>query len=104
VLVDTGPIGSAQGIAATPDDRFLFVADCVRGVVRVDLETREVRLLPTPENLLTSGVDGLVLAGDSLVGIVNGLRPHCVVRLRLVLPWPSEPGPGNPGPSSAPAR
>jgi hypothetical protein len=83
VLVDEGPIVSAQGMAATPDGRFLFVADHVRGVTRIDLETREVRLLPTPENLLTSGIDGLVLAGDSLVGIVNGLRPHRVVRLRL---------------------
>jgi sugar lactone lactonase YvrE len=83
VLVDEGPIVSAQGMAATPDGRFLFVADYVRGVARVDLETREVRLLPTPENLLTSGIDGLVIAGDSLVGIVNGLRPHRVLRLRL---------------------
>lgn len=83
VLVDEGPIVSAQGMAATLDGRFLFVADYVQGVARVDLETREVRLLPTPEDLLTSGIDGLVLAGDSLVGIVNGLRPHRVVRLRL---------------------
>ncbi len=83
VLVDEGPIVSAQGMTVTPDGRFLFVADYIQGIVRVDLETREVRLLPTPDNLLTSGIDGLVIAGDSLVGIVNGLRPHRVVRLRL---------------------
>ncbi len=83
VLVDEGPILSAQGMAASADGRLLFVADYVQGIARVDLETREVVFLETPEDLLVSGIDGLLLAGDSLVGIQNGLRPHRVVRLRL---------------------
>jgi sugar lactone lactonase YvrE len=83
VLVDEGLIFSAQGMAASGDGRLLFVADYVQGVARVDLETRDVVFLETPENLLVSGIDGLVLAGDSLVAIQNGLRPHRVVRLRL---------------------
>lgn len=83
VLVDEGTIVSAQGLAASPDGRLLFVADYVQGIARVDLETREVTFLSAPEDLLVSGIDGLLLAGDSLVGIQNGLRPHRVVRLRL---------------------
>lgn len=83
VLVDEGPIFSAQGLVASPDGRFLFVADYVQGIARVDLETREVTFLNAPEDLLVSGIDGLMLAGDSLVGIQNGQRPHRVVRLRL---------------------
>jgi sugar lactone lactonase YvrE len=83
VLVGEGPIVSAQGLAASPDGRLLFVADYVQGIARVALETGDVTFLDTPEDLLVSGIDGLVLAGDSLVGIQNGLRPHRVVRLRL---------------------
>jgi sugar lactone lactonase YvrE len=83
VLVDEGPIWSAQGMAASEDGRHLFVADYVQGIARVDLETREVTFLETLDDLLVSGIDGLLWAGDSLVGIQNGLRPHRVLRLRL---------------------
>jgi sugar lactone lactonase YvrE len=83
VLVDEGAIFSAQGMAISPDGRFLFVADYLQGIARVDLDRQEVAFLQPPEDLLVSGIDGLLLAGDSLVGIQNGLRPHRVVRLEL---------------------
>jgi sugar lactone lactonase YvrE len=83
MLVDEGPLVSPQGMAATGDGAFLFVADYAQGVARVDLPSGAVHLLETPEDLLATGIDGLVLAGDSLVGIQNGLRPHRVLRLRL---------------------
>jgi sugar lactone lactonase YvrE len=82
VLVDAGTLGSPQGLAATPDGRSLFVADYTQGIARIDLESRKVALLDGPDVALT-GIDGLVLAGDSLVGIQNGIRPHKVLRLRL---------------------
>jgi sugar lactone lactonase YvrE len=83
VLVDEGTLASPQGLAVTGDGRLLFVADYVQGVARVDLASAAVRFLETPEDLLVSGIDGLVLAGDSLVGIQNGIRPNRVLRLRL---------------------
>jgi len=83
VLVASGPIVSPQGMAASADGRVLFVADYIQGIARMDLATRVVTFLETPESLLVTGIDGLVLAGDSLVGIQNGLRPHRVLRLRL---------------------
>jgi sugar lactone lactonase YvrE len=83
VLVDGGPIVSAQGMAVSKDGRFLFVADYAQGIARVDLKSRAVVLLPTPDTLVTTGIDGLVVAGDSLVGIQNGIEPHRVLRLRL---------------------
>jgi sugar lactone lactonase YvrE len=82
VLVDAGTLGSPQGLAAAPDGRSLFVADYPQGIARIDLESRKVALLDGPDIALT-GIDGLVLAGDSLVGIQNGIRPHKVLRLRL---------------------
>jgi sugar lactone lactonase YvrE len=83
VLVDSGEIVSAQGVTASDDGTVLYVADYARGIARVELATRRVTFLRTPADLLTTGIDGLVLAGDSLVGIQNGLTPNRVVRLRL---------------------
>ena len=84
-LVDAGPIASAQGMAVSSDGRSLFVADYLQGIAKVDLGTGAVRLLEAPANLAMTGIDGLVLAGDSLVGIQNGLEPNRVLRLRLDL-------------------
>jgi sugar lactone lactonase YvrE len=82
VMVEAGTLGSPQGLAVTPDGRWLFVADYVRGIARIDPKSRSVSFLEAPDVALT-GIDGLVLAGDSLVGIQNGIRPHKVLRLRL---------------------
>ena len=83
VLIDRGAIDSAQGMAFTPDGRFLFVADYGQGVVKVDVRARSARLLDTAVDAALTGIDGLVWADGSLVGIQNGIRPHRVVRLKL---------------------
>jgi sugar lactone lactonase YvrE len=83
VLVDAGPLVSPQGLAWAPDGRRLFVADYVLGIARVDPASGSVSLLPGPANVALGGIDGLVFARGSLVGIQNGFRPHKVVRLKL---------------------
>lgn len=74
---------SAQGLALDAEERTLYVADYARGILRVDLATRAVRLLETADDVLALGIDGLYLVEGSLVGIQNGVAPHRVVRLRL---------------------
>jgi hypothetical protein len=37
---------SAQGLALTPDQRWLYVAEYARGILRADLRTRSIELLP----------------------------------------------------------
>jgi sugar lactone lactonase YvrE len=83
VLVDAGPIASAQGLAPTEDGRTLYVADYLQGIVRVDVGSGQAHLLPVPPDTAVTGIDGLVVDGRSLVGIQNGIRPHRVVRLDL---------------------
>jgi sugar lactone lactonase YvrE len=83
VLVDEGPIGSAQGLAPAPDGRFLFVADYAQGVVRVDTASGATLLLPAPADAAVTGIDGLVWTPGGLIGVQNGLQPHRVVRLAL---------------------
>jgi hypothetical protein len=82
-LVAPGRLASPQGLAPTADGRHVFVADYVLGIARVDRRTREVRVLAPPPDLALSGIDGLFLHGERLVGIQNGVRPHRVVRLTL---------------------
>jgi sugar lactone lactonase YvrE len=74
---------SAQGMALTPDERTMYLADYSRGILRIDLTSRAVTLLPTSDNVLALGVDGLYLVDGRLVGIQNGVEPHRVVRLTL---------------------
>jgi sugar lactone lactonase YvrE len=74
---------SAQGLAFTPDERRLFVADYARGVLVVDVAARTISVVPAPDTVVTLGIDGLYYHQGSLVGIQNGLAPHRVVRLRL---------------------
>jgi len=83
VLVDEGPIGSAQGLTPAPDGRFVFVADYVQGVVRIDAARGSTLLLPVPPDAAVTGIDGLVWTHGGLVGVQNGVLPHRVVRLRL---------------------
>jgi sugar lactone lactonase YvrE len=83
VLVDVGPLASPQGIAWSPDGNWLLVADYSLGIARVDVHDGAVRVLDAPQDVVVTGIDGLIWADGSLVGIQNGVRPHRVARLRL---------------------
>jgi sugar lactone lactonase YvrE len=74
---------SAQGLALDAEERTLYVAEYARGILRIDLATRAVRLLEAADDVLALGIDGLYLVEGSLVGIQNGVTPDRVVRLRL---------------------
>ena len=74
---------AAQGLAFDAQERTLYVADYSRGILRIDLATRTVRLLESADDVLALGIDGLYLVEGSLIGIQNGVEPDRVVRLRL---------------------
>lgn len=82
-LVGAGRLKSPQGIVLSPDEKRLFVADYASAIFRVDLAGGEVTSLPGPDNLALMGIDGLILRGDSLIAIQNGINPPRVVRLVL---------------------
>src|SRR6185369_6980742 len=54
---------SAQGMALDREERTMYVADYARGILRVDLASREVRLVPAADTVLTLGIDGLYGVG-----------------------------------------
>jgi len=74
---------SGQGLALTPDERTLYLADYSRGLLRVDLATRGVTLMTTADSVLALGVDGLYYHRGHLIGIQNGVEPHRVARFTL---------------------
>ena len=74
---------SAQGLAFTPDERRMYVADYARGIVAIEMSTRTAALLATADTVLALGIDGLYYHKGALIGIQNGVEPHRVVRLEL---------------------
>lgn len=93
ILVGTGVFHSPQTPALSADGRWLLVPDYSRGIGIVDLATRAVRLLEHPKELSLGGIDGMYLAGRTLIAIQNGTAPERLIRMTLdaslerVLEW-----------------
>jgi sugar lactone lactonase YvrE len=92
-LFGPGTFNSPQTPALSPDGRRLFVPDYSRGISIVDLATRESRLLEHQPDLSLGGIDGLYLAGRTMIAIQNGTAPERLIRMQLdealtkVLSW-----------------
>jgi tetratricopeptide repeat protein len=74
-----------NGIAISANGKTLYLADHLRGVVLLDVASRDVRPLPTPPGVTLAAIDGLYVHGASLVGVQNGLGegPERVVQAFL---------------------
>jgi hypothetical protein len=81
--VPPGTFRSPQTPALTPDGSRLFVPDYSRGIGILDLKTKSVKLLDHPPELSLAGIDGLYLAGASLIAVQNGTTPPRVIRISL---------------------
>ncbi len=94
---DGGQSGEIEGIAdgffspQTPvlagDHQRVFVPDYSIGVAVLSPsahgEKAKVTYLEHPANITLTGLDGLLLSGDSLIGIQNGTDPERIMRFRL---------------------
>jgi sugar lactone lactonase YvrE len=74
---------SLQGMAATPDGRFLYVADYSRGILRVSLEDGAVARVADAPGAGSRGCDGIVLHRGAIVAVQNGASPARIVRFAL---------------------
>src|SRR6185295_19897075 len=63
VFLDPGTLESPQGMAFSPDGKWLFAADYTQGIVRIDPKTAEAQLLDVPSEAAVTGIDGLVWGG-----------------------------------------
>lgn len=82
-----GDFFSPQTPVLARDGKRLFVADYSMGIAVVDVTAPnppdQLNYLPHPESVADTGLDGLFLSGNSLIGIQNGTDPERIVRYRL---------------------
>lgn len=74
---------SLQGMAPTPDGRFVYVADYSHGLMRVDLQSRGVIRLTDAQGWSSLGCDGIVLYRGSIIAVQNGSEPRRIIQFTL---------------------
>ena len=72
-----------QGLALNDDERFLYLADYITGIHRIDTETDDVVKVFAPEEILLKGIDGLYYYENSLIAIHNGVKPYRIMQYFL---------------------
>lgn len=77
-----GTFRGANGVALSPDEKFLIVAQW-RAPVRVELATGKALPLTVPAGVVTAGIDGLYFHGRHLIAVQNVAHPGRVLRLSL---------------------
>ncbi|MBZ5594441.1 MAG: SMP-30/gluconolactonase/LRE family protein [Acidobacteriia bacterium] len=73
----------ANGIAISPDGRFLYVSTFPDGISVVDLPTHIAAPIARPADLCLATIDGLYFYRGALVAIQNGFMTPRVVRFTL---------------------
>ena len=74
---------SLQGLAATPDGRFVYVADYSHGLLRLRVSDGSVARLGDAPGSTSLGCDGIVLHHGAIVAVQNGVAPARIVRFAL---------------------
>jgi len=64
-----------QGMAFSPSEKFLFIADYVKGVFRLDIKSKELTEVKTTADVSLKGIDGLYFYNNSLIAVQNGVTP-----------------------------
>ena len=82
-LLAESPFINPQGIVVTPDEKKLVMADYLKGLFLIDLQTRQVQEIPAPENVTLLGMDGIYRVGNDIIAVQNGITPNRVVRLKM---------------------
>lgn len=72
-----------QGITFSDDDKFLFIADYIKGIFRLTIKTQELILLHASFDSSTKAIDGLLNYGNSLIAIQNAVNPMRVTQYDL---------------------
>ncbi len=82
-VIAPGKLRSMQGLVLDQSGGYLYVADYVGGLFRVQLADYSVQRVVGDEATTLFGIDGLYRYGNELIAIQNGIRPHRVVAFSL---------------------
>jgi sugar lactone lactonase YvrE len=72
-----------QGMTFSPDEKYLFIADYIRGIYRLTIKTKELVEIKTNADVSLKGIDGLYFYNNSLIAIQNGVNPLRCMRYFL---------------------
>lgn len=72
-----------QGITFNENESKLFIADYLKGVLVIDIKTKDRTWLEFPEETSKKGIDGLVFYKKSVIVIQNGVVPIRIVQYKL---------------------
>lgn len=81
------PFVNPQGLAVSPDERHLLMADYLKGLFLIDLKTKKITGIPYPPETTLLGIDGIYRVKDGIVAVQNGVTPNRIVRLHLDDAW-----------------
>lgn len=74
---------SPQGMVASDDGRYLWIADYSHGLLRTELATGETIRVAPVRGITTVGIDGLVRHGNKFVAVQNASTPGQVLQFEL---------------------
>ena len=81
VLAGPDALVSPQGSALSADGRILWLADYALGILAVDPATGATRRVEQPWSPTLLGIDALLVDGEDLIAVQNGVRPARVLRI-----------------------
>jgi hypothetical protein len=81
--LDAGDFISPQTPAMLPGGGHVLIPDYLRGIGILNLNTKHVEWIPMDGRYALSGIDGLYLAGRTLLATQNGTSPERVIRFEL---------------------
>jgi hypothetical protein len=76
----SGEIWSLQGITFSENEQYIFLADYIKGVFRLDTKTKTLLLLENKTDESVKAIDGLLWYKNSLIAIQNATAPMKVCR------------------------
>jgi sugar lactone lactonase YvrE len=82
-VVVEGGFKALQGLALSPDEKTLYLADYSRGIYAVSLADKKVTRLEPAPTIAAAGIDGLYLHRGRLIATQNGLEPPRVLAFDL---------------------
>lgn len=82
-LVAPGRLFSAQGMAVSGDQKWLYVADRRYGIAAVERSNGRIVQLAGEPDMMLDGIDGLVRHGGDLIATQTAYAPQRIIRLRL---------------------
>ncbi|HET9052592.1 MAG TPA: hypothetical protein VFM90_00360 [Cyclobacteriaceae bacterium] len=74
---------SLQGITFSDDEQYMFLADYVKGIFRLDMKTKHLVLLENKSEASLKSIDGMLWYKNSLISIQNATTPMRVCRYFL---------------------